>query len=289
MRAFDIESGIAPVRDALFSDMWRGSVRPVLDAVAVEVSELDRRVLAVDPDPADLVRREHAVDHGGQRARGKSHQRGGNVLGLDVVHEPARHRADLGPVAEQMQQQIHLVDAVSHGGPAALGPPFPAPRNGVVARVAVPRGLAVRDQRASQLTGCQERAEVLGRRAEPLLEHESRVRPAFRLGRGDLVEFRQRQAWRLLAPRPSSTSQHCLCLLDVQPGRRADRNQIGFLFRQQGVQIVVRTHVAAQRAEVAEAGFVDIHRGHDLDVRGVRKVSGPMLSRDHAGADDRGP
>ncbi|EKX65507.1 hypothetical protein STRIP9103_01306, partial [Streptomyces ipomoeae 91-03] len=93
---------------------------------------------------------EDAVDDGGQRAVLEAHQGGRHVLGLHVVDQAPGHRPHLAPRAQQIEQQVHLVDAVTHGGPAALGLPAPAPGHGVVGGVPVPGGLAVRHERAPQ-------------------------------------------------------------------------------------------------------------------------------------------
>lgn len=50
-------------------------------------------------------------------------------------------RADFGPIAEEVEQMVHGVDAEARGGPAEFGGPLAAPRAGIKGSVAEPEGV----------------------------------------------------------------------------------------------------------------------------------------------------
>lgn len=257
------------------------------------MGELDGGALAVDADAADLVGAQDAVDDRGQGAALEADQRGGHVLRLHVVHEPAGHRAHLAPRAEEVEHEVHLVDAVTHGRAAALGLPAAAPGHGVIRGVAVPGGLAVRDEGSSEGLLGEQPPYVPCPRAEAVLEDDRRVRAALRA----LLRLHGRvvgegRHGRLLAPHPGARPQRGHALLAVQGRRGADGHEVGPLLRQHPLQIGVGVRDAAVRAELPDGGGIDVNGRHDLGLAlgGELLESGQMgTAADGAGADDGGP
>jgi hypothetical protein len=88
------------------------------------------------------------------------------------------HGAYFGPSAEQIQHQVHLMNAVTHCRAAALAGPGAAPGNGVVGGVPVPGGLAVDDTGLAEFAAGEQFAGVDGAGAEAVLEENGRVGPA---------------------------------------------------------------------------------------------------------------
>jgi hypothetical protein len=115
----------------------------------------------------------------------------------------SRQGADLRPRAEQRQQKIELVNAMTHRRPTALDIPASTPRDGEVFGVAVPEGVTRGHQRPADallrrpVDGQQcPRATCTG--AEPVLEDDGDVHPSA-LGDGEkLVDLRKAERRRLL-------------------------------------------------------------------------------------------
>lgn len=126
-----------------------------------------------------------------------------------------------------------------HGGPAALGRPPPAPRNGVVGGVPVPGGLAVGDERAAERPLPQQSPYLARAGAEPVLEDDGGVRsrvPGL-LGGLDGIEVGEGRAGRLLAPHPGPRLQRGHRLVAVHGGRCAQHHEIGVPFGQGRVEV----------------------------------------------------
>ena len=255
------------------------------------MSELDRGVGAVDPDPAHLVRREHGVHHRGERAAAEADQGGGDIFPLGVVDQARRHRPHLLPLPQQMQHQVELVDAVPHRRPAALGGPTPPPRHGVVRRVPVPGCLAVRDQRSAQLTAPDQFTRVGGAGAVAVLEDDGRVGARRLLGGRDVVVLGERQAQRLLAQHPGARLERGHRLLPVERRRGPDQHQV----RPYGVEHRVHRGEPGDPlpggcAEVVEPALVHVDGGDQFHAVGVVAQRGQMApAHDGAGADDGDP
>lgn len=257
------------------------------------MGQFDGGALAVDADTADLVGAEDAVDDGGQGSALEADEGRRDVLGLHVVDQSPGHGPDLAPRAEQIEHQVHLVDAVAHRGPAALGLPAAAPGHGVVGGVPVPGGLAVRDERAPEALLGDQLPYVPRTRSEAVLEDDRGVRPpglrAFL--RLDGVEVGQRRDRRLLAPHPGAGPQRGDRLVAVQGRRGADTDQVGPLLRQHPVQIGVAVRDAVLRAELRHRVGVDVDGRDDLGLAlfGEPRERGQVrAAADGADADDRG-
>lgn len=265
---------------------------PVRVAVAVEMGELDSGAFAVDADAADLVGAQDTIDDRRHGTALEPDQRGRDVLGLHVVHQASGHRPHLAPRAEQVQQEVHLVDAVAHGGSAALGRPAAAPGHGVVGGVAVPGGLAVGDERPAHGLVCEQPAHVPGAGAEAVLEDDGRVRAAVRSLLGlHRVVVGERRHRRLLAPHPRPGAQGGDRLVAVQRRRGADADQVGALLTEHPVEIGVGVRDPGLPAELLYRGGIDVDGGDDLRLalRGERGQRGQVRApADGADTDDRG-
>lgn len=140
---------------ALFLRGGREGEAPVVAGVAIKVSELDGGFLVVEADVGFLTCAEGAVDDGSDGAVGEGDDGHGHVFDFDVAVEGRGDGADLGPIAEEMEQMIHGVDTESHRGTAEVAGPFAAPRGGVVGGIAEPRVLQTAT-RAAELAGVGE-------------------------------------------------------------------------------------------------------------------------------------
>ena len=81
------------------------------------------------------------------------------------------------------------MDAVPHGRATALGLPLAAPRDGEVGLVAVPEGLAYRDQRAAEHARLEQPTEMRRGGAGALLEDDRELLSGRGGRRPHLVEF----------------------------------------------------------------------------------------------------
>lgn len=267
VRTGHIRAEVPPGGGLLVGHAGRRGDGPVLVAVTVQMGEFDGRALAVDADAADLVGAQHAVHDRGQRAVLEADQRGGDVLGLHVVDQPPGHGAHLAPRAEQVEQEIHLVDAVAHRRAATLGLPAAAPGHGVVRGVAVPGGLAVRDERAAEVVSVEQAAHMPGAGAEAVLEDDGGVRAGFlALLRLHGVEVGEGGHRRFLAPHPGPGAQRGDRLVAVQGRRGADGDEVGALLAQHAVQVGVAVRDTARRAERLDGLGIDVNRRDHLDL-----------------------
>lgn len=138
----------------------------------------------------------------------------------------------------------------------------------------------MRDERTAEFPVREQRPEVPGGRAEPVLEDESGVGPTVLFDGGDFVVLGERPAGRLLTPGPGAALENLLDLLDVQSGRSTDRDEVGFLLGQQGVEVQVRLDARGLGTERGGTRFVDVRDGHHLDVITMGFVRGPVTFRD---------
>ena len=155
-------------------------------------SHLDRAALEVEAQVGFLARGQDAVHDARHRPVGERHVGERHVLGRHGPRLRPRDRGDLGPVPEDVEQHVHLVNAVPHRGPAALGVPPAAPRHVEIRLVAEPRrcgrsrragGRAPRTRpgpsRAGRLTGAGDARPpaAAGSRAPAVGGRQRRTRP----------------------------------------------------------------------------------------------------------------
>jgi hypothetical protein len=262
---------------------------PVLVPVAVQVGDLDGGVLEVVAQIGLLARGEGAVHHRGDGAVRERHVRHRDVLGLGTACLRPGEGLYPGPVAEQVQHHVHLVDAEPHGGPAALGVPAAAPGHVVVRLVAEPRGVADREQWAAQHSRGGQGLERGLAAAETVLENGREPRRSAR-GTGDLVELPQGQRGRLLHQHTGTGAQTGEGLVAVETGRCAQVHQVGAGPLQQHVEVVVAGRGPVLGLEGLQPGPVGVRRRHDP--RGDRARGGEggrVVHGDVAGAHDRYP
>ncbi len=293
MRTRHVRPEVPPDRHVVPRHVRRRGDAPVGVAMPVQMGEFDGGALAVDADATHFVRAQDTVDDGGQRAAPETDECGRDVLGLHVVHQAAGHRPHLAPRPQEIEQQVHLMDTVPHRGAAALRHPAAAPGHRVVAGVAVPRGLAVRDQCAPHGPLTEQPPHVPGAGAEPMLEDDGRVRTAVpALRRLDGVEVGQGEHRRLLAPDPGPGAQRGEGLPAVQGRRGADGDQVGPLRGEHPVMIGVRVRDAGLGTELPDGVLGDVGRGHQLRLTllGEPGERGHMTpARDGARTDDGDP
>ena len=125
--------------------------------------ELDGGALVVEADVGFLARAEGAVDDGGLGAVGKLDERHRHVFDFDRAVEGGGHGANFGPIAEQVEEMIHRVDAQAHSGSAEFGGPFAAPGHCIISGVAEPDSITDGDERAAEEALVGEAAQVRGR------------------------------------------------------------------------------------------------------------------------------
>ncbi|CAM5257128.1 hypothetical protein SCHAM137S_05798 [Streptomyces chartreusis] len=187
------------------------------------------------------------------------------------------------------------MDAVAHRGAPALGPPAAAPGHGVVRGVAVPGGLAVRDQRAAHGALGQQAAYVPGAGSEAVLEDDRGIGTAVPALLGLYgVEVGEARHRRLLAPRPRPCTQGGDGLVAVERGRGADDDQVGPLLLEHPVEVGVAVEVSAgDGTEGLDRGRVDVDGGDEFRLallgepgqRGEVRVAGDGAGADHGDPD----
>src|SRR4030095_15940947 len=96
------------------------SYGPVLGGIAVQVAELDSGELAVNTDIRGFAGREQRVDDRGSGAIFEANQGNREVFGGRCPGLAGCDSRDFFPRAEQVQEEVELVDAVAHGWTAAF-------------------------------------------------------------------------------------------------------------------------------------------------------------------------
>ncbi|MCY1225486.1 hypothetical protein D9M72_376830 [compost metagenome] len=178
-----------------------------------------------------------------------------------------------------MEQEVELVDAVAHGGAAALGVPGPPPRHVPVAVRAVPEGVAAGHERAAEAAGPDQGPRGSGRVAETVLEHAGELRAALRLRSLQPVEVGQRQRRRFLGEHVHSRFQALDGLVDVHHGRRAQVHDVRFGHGQQFGKALVAAGNPVLLTEGIQPRRVHIAGRHEF-----RPVAGPcQVVRVHRG------
>lgn len=200
---------------------------PVGVLVAVQVVDLQRSAGGVDPDPAELLRRQQAVDHTRHRVALEDHRRHRDVLELDRTIQPYGGGVDRAPRSEQVQQQVDLVDAVAQRRPTTLTDPRPAPLRVEVRSRPEPQRLADRDLRSTQGAAGQELGGAHRPGSVPVLEDDVHRASAGRLGLGHRVQLGQAQHRRLLQQHGLPGGQDLDRDLGVAARRCRHRDQVG--------------------------------------------------------------
>ena len=237
---------------------------PVIAGVAIEVSELDGGFLVVEADVGFLPWAQGAVDDGSDGAVGEGDDGHGHVFDFDVAVEGRGDGADLGPIAEEMEQMIHGVDTERHRGTAEVAGPFAAPRGGVVGGIAEPKGVADGHEGAAELAGVGEGADVRGGGREAHLEDAGGVAAGAFFCGFDRVELGEGAAERFFAEDPRAGLHGGNAHIAVEGGRGGDEDQIGLHLAQGGRVVGERGGNAVALAEGFDAGGVEVDGGDEL-------------------------